>query len=197
MDPLSAELQRLFVERLAKARAGSSEDFDELVRPFQVVLRRRARKRMERRLQAKFSVSDLFQTTTLKAFEDLHEFRGCTFAEFGEWLLGIMNHTISEQSRKYHRPSRDIAREIPLERMKSGLAFRGIVGDEDEQSGLLKQLLDHLPEPYRQILRLRYYENCSYEEIGQRIRRTADATKHLCYRAEQKLAEEWRKQKGK
>jgi RNA polymerase sigma-70 factor (ECF subfamily) len=147
-----------------------------------------ARKRHERRLQAKFSHSDLLQITSLQAFENLHQFHGNTFEEFGCWLLGIMDHTVAGQNRKYHRPGRDITKEIPLETVWDRLTARQVVSENDETSQRLKAALDKLPETYRKLVVWHYYEKKSHQEIGNLIGASADAAKHTCHRAVGKLA---------
>ncbi len=143
---------------------------------------------MERRLQAKVSDSDILQLTSWKAFKDLHEFQGATFEEFGEWFLGIAGHTISEQSRKYHRPSRDVGREISLEEIKDYLPIRQPTGQQQiERSSLLKKALKLLPALHRKVIRWRFFKDLSYQAIGRRLGRSAEAAKHLCYRALAKL----------
>jgi RNA polymerase sigma factor (sigma-70 family) len=196
MHPVSPEMQERFEARLAQARAGSSQAFDDLVLPFKIILRRYARKHLERRLQRKFSDSDLCQITLVKAFEDLHEFQGSTFEEFGNWLLGIMDHTISEQSRMYHRPTRDVAREISLEEIKDRLPIQQEASDEEnERSSLLKralQFLPLLPTLYRKVIDWRFFKNRSYKAIGRHLGLSADAAKHLCYRALEMLRKKLR-----
>lgn len=190
MGEISADSQKRFVDRLARARAGSRTAFDQLILPFRVILLRHARERRERRLQSKFSDSDLFQETSLEAFENLRNFRGNTFEEFGRWLLGIMDHVASSQSRRYHRPTRDVAREVALEKVRERLAIRQAVWEEKEEIGQLSAALTQLPDPSRRILHWRYFENKSFKEIGDLIGLSADGAKHACYRAKKKLTEE-------
>ncbi len=190
MGEASAESQKRFEDRLARARAGSRTAFEQLILPFRVALQQHARERRERRLQSKISDSDLFQITTLKAFENLSQFRGNTLEEFGCWLLGIMDHTASSQSRMYHRPTRDVAREVALDKIKERLVTNQAAREGKEEFGLLSAALTRLPDPFRKILHWRYYENKSYKEIGDLIGLSPDAAKHACYRAKRKLVEE-------
>jgi RNA polymerase sigma-70 factor (ECF subfamily) len=196
MDDLSLEAGKSFQEKLALARAGSHEAFDQIILPFRVALRRMARERIERRLQAKISDSDLIQITNLQAFENLNQFRGNTLEEFGCWLLGIMNHTAASQHRRYHRPGRDISREVPLERVWEVLTTSLRESDNDEKCRRVKAALNKLPDVYRKVLVWHYYEKKSYQEIGNRVGVSADTAKHACYRAVGKLGNELRKQEA-
>jgi len=196
VDNLSAEVRQKFEERLAQARAGSRPAFDQLILPFRLALLRLARQRRERRLQGKISDSDLFQIVSLQAFENLHEFEGNTYEEFGCWLLGIMDHTASYQNRRYHRPGRDIAREVPLDQVGDKLIARPAKSEDEEARQWVKAAVDKLPEKYREMLVWHYYEKKSFQEIANRVGGTADAAKHMCYRAVGRLGDELRRQRA-
>jgi RNA polymerase sigma factor (sigma-70 family) len=146
-------------------------------------------------LQAKISDSDLFQIASLQAFENLTQFRGNTLEEFGCWLLGIMDHTTAGQNRMYHRPGRDIFREVPLESVWDRLMARRAESEDDETSQRLRAALDKLPETYRKVLIWHYYEKKSHQEIGALTGVSADAAKHTCHRAVGKLGDELRKER--
>ena len=47
--------------------------------------------------------------------------------------------------------------------------------------------MSQLPEHYREALRLRHQESCSFEEIGQRTGRSAGAARKLWARAVEHL----------
>jgi RNA polymerase sigma-70 factor (subfamily 1) len=194
VNGLPSKPRKNFEENLALARAGSRTAFDRLIMPYRVALRRLARERLEQRLQSKISDSDLFQIASLQAFENLGQFRGNTFEEFGSWVLVIMDHTVSSQNRRYHRPGRDIAREVPLETVRNRLLAKQAKSEEEEARQRLKAGLDKLPETHRKVLVWRYYEKKSYQEIGKLVGVSADAAKHLCYRALGRLGDEVRNQ---
>ena len=39
-----------------------------------------------------------------------------------------------------------------------------------QRDAALKEIVDQLKEPYRQIIRLRYYEDLSYEDIAEQLK---------------------------
>ena len=58
--------------------------------------------------------------------------------------------------------------------------------------------LGKLSDVYQQVLRLRYWEDLTFDGIGQELGRTADAARKLWYRAIERLGEELdRQQYGK
>lgn len=82
----NAESHQKFEDLLAKARCGSRQAFEELINPFECVLRCRAQRGMGRRLRPKISESDIRQLTYLQSFENLSQFQGNSFDEFACWL---------------------------------------------------------------------------------------------------------------
>jgi RNA polymerase sigma-70 factor (ECF subfamily) len=59
-----------------------------------------------------------------------------------------------------------------------------------EKAEVVRRALQRLPEDYRQILLLRYEEGQSFEEIGRRMNRSANAARKLWARAVEKLRQE-------
>jgi RNA polymerase sigma factor (sigma-70 family) len=51
----------------------------------------------------------------------------------------------------------------------------------------LCRALDSLPDDYRQVIALRYWENLDFDEIGQRMGRSAAAARKLWLRAVERL----------
>mgnify|MGYP001501880938 FL=1 len=54
----------------------------------------------------------------------------------------------------------------------------------------IQSALERLPEDYRQVIAYRYEENCSFEEIAQRMQRTPNAVQKLFARAIDRLQAE-------
>ena len=53
----------------------------------------------------------------------------------------------------------------------------------DEQARLLRQAVERLPDDYGEVVRLRQQEQMSFEEIGRRTGRTAEAARKVWMRA--------------
>src|SRR6266852_7840415 len=190
MGELSPERQRRFEEVLALARGGLRHAFQELIEPIDQVLRFHARRRMERCLRGKISDSDLCQLTYLKAFENLSEFQGNTVEGFRNWVLGILDHVRQKENQAYHRQARDVSREVPLEEVEKTLVTGQSPAGEDKRTRPFEAAWRELPYRYRQVLDWRYHEECSHEEIGNRLGVSPDAAKHLFRRAMRKLADD-------
>jgi RNA polymerase sigma-70 factor (ECF subfamily) len=139
------------------------------------------------------TASDLTIETFGKAFLQLHRY--APTSTFSAWLYSIGVHTyidhlrrnrlqtvplsVAEQSPdgeyiEYQIPSNQPNPEETMIRMQ-----------RDEA---LKQIVDGLKEPYRQIIRMRYYEDMSYEEIASQLRIPLGTVKVRLSRAKSLLA---------
>ena len=61
---------------------------------------------------------------------------------------------------------------------------------EDEQTRALEAAIGRLPEDYQQVIKYRYREERSFEEIGQLMDRSADAARQLWFRVVERLEKE-------
>ncbi len=61
---------------------------------------------------------------------------------------------------------------------------------KDEQQRELMRAVNVLPEGYRSVLHLLYFEELSYEQIGRILKKSAKQVKNLAYRARQALKAE-------
>ncbi len=139
------------------------------------------------------TASDLTVETFSKAFLQLHRY--APTSTFSAWLYSIGVHTyidhlrrkrpltvpLSEMSRtndgefiEYQIPSNQPTPEETLMRMQ-----------RDET---LKAVVDQLKEPYRQIIRMRYYDDMSYEEIATKLNIPMGTVKIRLLRAKELLS---------
>jgi RNA polymerase sigma-70 factor (ECF subfamily) len=56
----------------------------------------------------------------------------------------------------------------------------------------LRAAIERLPADYRRVMELRYTEGLSFEEVGRRLGRSADAARMLWARAVDRLRQEFR-----
>src|SRR5262249_23633456 len=78
---------------------------------------------------------------------------------------------------------RDVSREVPLdagaEQLEDGESTPSGRAITRERNDELELALARLPEHYREALRLRHQENCSFEETGRRPGRSAEAARRF------------------
>jgi RNA polymerase sigma-70 factor (ECF subfamily) len=186
---------------LAAAQAGSREALGQVLETFRGYLLLVADRELDPDLRAKGGASDLVQDTFLEAQRDFGQFRGASVDELRAWLRRLLLNNVANFTRQYRRRAkRDVSREIPLEAGGSshergaGLAANMVSPSGEalaqEQAEALARALERLPADYRKVLAYRHDEQLTFEEIGQRMQRTANAARMLWLRAVERLQQE-------
>jgi RNA polymerase sigma-70 factor (ECF subfamily) len=148
-------------------------------------------------LRAKLGPSDLVQESLLEAQRDFGQFHGTTEVDVLAWLRRILLNNVANVREHYRdTQKRALSREVPLNHLLHGLVAECLVDGEptpskqavaNERTEELERALVHLPEHYREALRLRHQENCTFEEIGRRTGRSAEAARKVWARAVEQL----------
>jgi RNA polymerase sigma-70 factor (ECF subfamily) len=186
---------------LAAARAGSREALGQALEICRGYLLRVANEGLDADLRAKAGASDLVQETFLEAQRDFAQFHGKSVEELRAWLRRLLLNNVANFTRQYRqRAKREIGREVALDAGGSSHERgAGLAADmlspsgqavAQEQAEALARAVEKLPADYRQVLRLRHEEQLTFEEIGQRMQRTANAARMLWLRAVERLQEE-------
>jgi RNA polymerase sigma-70 factor (ECF subfamily) len=197
MGPSGGDVAQL----LAAARAGSREALGEALQAYRAYLLLIAQQELDPDLRAKGGASDLVQETFIDAQRLLGTFEGDTEGRWAAWLRELLLNNLADFVRRYRATGkRRISREVGQPAGDSG-ADRGAEATADtpspsvtamaaEQSAALERALGRLPEDYREVLLLRYQGDLSFEEIGGRLGRSANAARKLRLRALRKLEQE-------
>lgn len=190
-------------ELLSAFRNGDPVAGDSLLRRFEPWLKLMARLQLESRFHAKFDPSDVVQQAMLEAMKAASQFRGNTEAEFTSWLRQILTHALAHEIRRYAGTAkRDLAREIPLEQELTHTSQQ--IGDilaatgtspsqkvvKREQSVLLAEVLERLPDDFREVIILRNLEGLPHDEVARRMGRSPGAVRMLWVRALARLRED-------
>ena len=190
---------------LSQALAGSSECFGRLLHVYRNYLKLLVVTQLERKLQQRVSPSDVVQETFLEANRDFPQFRGSSSGEFCAWLRKILVNNLHRVVEKHVLAAkRDVRREVSLENMATNLEestarLEAILPDQGtspsshaqrhEMEIVLADHLAELPRDYRDVIVLRHLESLPFEEVGQRMERSAGAARMLWLRAIQELRE--------
>jgi RNA polymerase sigma-70 factor, ECF subfamily len=133
---------------------GHPDDFRHLVRRYQPVLLAHLAGRMGSRERAE----EAAQETLVRAYFRMNSLREP--AKFFSWLVGIADHVAMEQQRSERvRRQRESIQKVSEETPQPELS--GDCGLEAAVAGL--------PEPYRQVILLRYYGDLSCAQIARQL----------------------------
>lgn len=173
----SAEQDRLLVQA---ALGGDQVAFGELVTRYQTAVYNLA----YRMLGDPTDAEDAAQEVFVRAWNQLRTFQ--MERRFSTWLLSIASHHCIDllRRRKPTAPLDDVALYVPSNDPEPDeLALRG------EQREIVQKLLSTLPDKYRSVTVLRYYNDLSYDEIARATGLTESAVKTQLHRARRMLAE--------
>lgn len=166
-------------------------------------LRLMARLQVNERWNRKFDASDIVQQTLLEAWKGESQFRGDSSGERIAWLRTILGRVISREVRHYDGTlKRDPGRELSLQNsldqssillanmLASDTATPSVHADNREQQTIIAEVLESLPDDYRQVIILRNLRGLSHAEVATEINRTESAVRMLWLRALKQLREE-------
>ncbi len=201
LSPMSDSDERLR-GWLSEARAGEAQALGDALEACRAYLLHVASSELDANLRAKGGASDLVQQTFLEAQRDFRQFNGTSEAELLAWLRRMLLNNVANFRRQWLQTAKRAAhRELPIhspeesrnqERswMADGVPTPSRQMMVNEQEEALYAALDRLPPDYAQVLRLRYVEGLSFEEVAQRMDRTVNAASKLFARAIERLQEE-------
>lgn len=182
---------------IGKARNGSPAAVGQLIELARGFLLLTASRHLPHRLHPKVGASDIVQETALEVQQGFADFQGTTEAELFSWMRRVLLHNVADAIRHYEGTAkRDVARERSLDqngaigtpdelRSRKRTPDESVMGHED--AAIVAEILVQLTPDYREVLHLRYWEQCSYAEIGLRMGRSPEAVRKLWYRALQQF----------
>jgi RNA polymerase sigma-70 factor (ECF subfamily) len=190
-----------FEQELTAAHSGCSEAIGRLLEQFRPVLHAVVAAALDRNLQSKADASDIVQDSLLEAHCTFGNFRGQTPEELLAWLKQILLHNLSNFRRQYRETEmRNIRREVglptsspvavPGDLLASDSVFPVEKAANREELTRLGRALEGLPLAYRRVIAWHQWENQSFEEIGQRLGRSAEGARQIWWRAIQLLRKE-------
>lgn len=183
---------------LVAARQGEQGQLGVLLDLYRGYLLTIATENLAQDVSVKVAPSDLIQETILRAINGFPQFRGSTELELRTWLKQILAHQIVDVHRRFRSyDKRDIAREIPIHRVSAingGVLDVAATDDSPsarartaENSGIVHAAIRELPSDQQQAIELRNFEQLSFEEIGKRMGRSAEAVRKLWARGVENL----------
>jgi RNA polymerase sigma-70 factor (ECF subfamily) len=184
---------------LSAARDGSQDALGKALEACRRYLLSVAQHELDATLQVKGGASDLVQETFLEAQLAFDRFQGDSEGELRAWLRRLLHNRAAKLGRRYRTTQkRRLARETALTATTLPAGRETAQPSPStqlmahEQAQRLCQALERLPDDYRRVITLRYLEQCSFEEIGRRMRRTPNAARLLWLRAIERVKHELR-----
>lgn len=151
----------------------------------------RVESRMSAELRQAMSPEDIWQETLLYAWRDRAQLVWRGLPEFRAWLMEIAENRIRDAVERFAAAKRDRSREQGLVRGadQSGHGTAGLeppartktpssAAAHSEQALVMREALAALPEIYRDVLRLRLFEEWERERIARELGLTIPAVKH-------------------
>lgn len=155
---------------------------------------------LDAELTAKGGASDLVQETLLGAYRDFGRFHGRSREELLAWLCKILQNNLAVFRRRYRGTrKRRLSLEVSIgvtsdgdahERLPCETQTPSVHAARQEQATALMAALERLPENYRRVVVWYQYERLTFDEIGRRLDRSAEAARKLWSRALVRLTEE-------
>lgn len=188
-------------ELVQRAASGDSVAITVLLTFVHGRLRAHFERRIPRDLQSCVDVDDLLQETQIQVFHHVQSFRSMGPDSFYRWVATIGMHRLRNLIKAQRSQKRGRARTIsnPEGANADGSypsLLDWLVGPENtpsqhasrnEAKDALTAALAHLPEHYRQAIRLVYIEGQSVAEAARIMGRSVRAVHNLCYKAKEHL----------
>jgi RNA polymerase sigma factor (sigma-70 family) len=153
----------------------------------------RIESRMSPALRARVSSEDIWQETLLCAWRDRERLEWRGLPAFRQWLIGIAENRIRDAVERQTAAKRDASWERPMatvaaasERSTAGEDLGVPAGEMSppsfaihmERAQMIREALDGLPDHYREVLRLRLFEEWDRDQIADHLSLSISAVKH-------------------
>ncbi len=181
---------------VALAKDGNNSALNQLCNVYGERVRRIVRLRMGKELRPKLDSMDLVQDAFVSALGGLKDFTYKNEGDFLRWLSRIAQNALRDNLDKLHADKRDIRKEVRLGGYGPTTSdrFAGVPGPIDtttpsvimsrkEDLDKLENAIDELKPEYRKVIVLAKIDGLSYNQIGERLGKSADAVGHLLSRA--------------
>jgi RNA polymerase sigma-70 factor (ECF subfamily) len=185
---------------LQEARAGDVEVLGRALESCRDYLLTIASRGLDADLSAKGGGSDLVQDTLLGAYRDFATFHGRSRDELHAWLRKILENNLAVFRRRYRGTrKRQVSLEVPIDVATTGPDWELWPGDSgspgsnaarQEWAEALMAALERIPEDYRRVIVWYQYDQHTFEEIGRRLNRSAEAARKVWSRALARLTNE-------
>ena len=141
-----------------------------------------------RRIRDRAMTEDLTSEVFRKALTNIDRFK-FTGAPFGAWLLRIASNLMADRAKRNAREEHNSDSSVTAEQMAGASAAESqqVQLEQAERRAWVIQMVDELPDDQRRVVRMRFAEEKSVNEIATALGRSEGAVKQLQFRAFQNL----------
>ena len=183
LEKLSETNERRLVEAAQQDRACFADVYE---RYFELVYAYVAR-----RVRDRAATEDLTSEVFRKALANINRFKW-TGAPFGAWLLCIASNLIADRAKRQARNGVHVDESsltvelLPPDASRASDSQQVQLEDAERRAWVIR-MVDELPEDQRRVVRMRFAEEKSINEIALELGRSEGAVKQLQFRAFQSL----------
>ncbi len=181
-----AETNREEEAIVSRVLAGDTEAFAELIDRYKVAVYNLCARMLHDQTEAEDAAQEVF----VRAYTQLHSYQ--PGRRFSTWILSIASHYCIDMLRR-RKPVVDL--ETIAFWKQSDLPEpeeRALTGETRDE---VRELLTTLPEKYRGVTVLRYWQDLSYDEIAEATGLSVATVKTRLFRARELLAKELERQR--
>ena len=195
---LQPDAERALVDA---AIAGDTAAVEQLLLGHFSILERHIGPKIPATARRHLAVEDILQDVFAQAFRDIADFDPRSGGSFLAWLKGVADHRLADALKHIRRKKRGgdlhqltsadagqsstLAQLIDLVGHDSGFPSRIVAGDEAAQA--IQVAVALLPDDQRDVIRARFFDGLTVDEIAQQTGRTEGAVRGLIHRAKEKL----------
>jgi RNA polymerase sigma-70 factor (ECF subfamily) len=182
---------------VAGARGATPPAVAQLLEKYRNYLLLIANAELDQGLRHKLGASDLVQDTLIRAHGNFENFKGTNEEQLRGWLRQILINQCRNARQAFRSSKRDVNREYAVDQAKSGSIVCESIPDEGrspsshaaacEEAVLVADALSGLRDDYQLVIRLRNWEDLSFEEIGRQMQRSPRTVRKLWFQAVQAL----------
>jgi RNA polymerase sigma-70 factor (ECF subfamily) len=170
------------LELIKEFKEGNDKAFNYLVLRYQEKIYWVVRRLLSDHDEADDVVQDVF----IKVYHSLHSFKGDS--SFYTWLYRIaINLSLNELRRKKTRKTFSLDDAVMQHESHDALPLEQM--ERKEQTRLIKEAIEKLPEKQKKVFLLRYYEELPYEEIAKILKTSVGGLKANYFHAVKKIGE--------
>lgn len=170
---------------LEEARGGNKDSFGSLIEGYQTPVFNLAYRMLSNADEAEQAAQEAFirAWTRLDSYNPDHK--------FSTWLLSITSNYCIDLIRKRRKQLLSIDGPLPPHPALTSERSKGPEAQavQSEEKDVVQDLLDTLPEEYRETVILRYWYDMSYDEIADVMKTSVSAIKSRLFRARRQLAD--------